>query len=111
MLAQLAVVQPKVLGGGWLACTEASAALPFLCECPCTGSLAAVHCSGCRTLHPLTPSLLPHPLPCRQAFSSWIHICAVRLFVESILRYGLPPQVHFAGGSREGIVVWLLRAA
>ncbi len=27
-----------------------------------------------------------------QAFSSWIHICAVRLFVESILRYGLPPQ-------------------
>lgn len=27
-----------------------------------------------------------------QAFSAWIHICAVRLFVESILRYGLPPQ-------------------
>ncbi|PRW57395.1 V-type proton ATPase subunit C [Chlorella sorokiniana] len=29
-----------------------------------------------------------------EAFSSWIHICAVRLFVESILRYGLPPQFH-----------------
>lgn len=27
-----------------------------------------------------------------EAFSAWIHICAVRLFVESILRYGLPPQ-------------------
>lgn len=27
-----------------------------------------------------------------EAFSSWIHICAVRLFTESILRYGLPPK-------------------
>lgn len=27
-----------------------------------------------------------------QAFSCWIHLCVVRLFVESILRYGLPPQ-------------------
>ena len=27
-----------------------------------------------------------------QAFSAWIHICAIRLFVESILRYGLPPR-------------------
>ena len=26
-----------------------------------------------------------------QAFSAWIHVCAIRLFVESILRYGLPP--------------------
>jgi V-type H+-transporting ATPase subunit C len=26
------------------------------------------------------------------AFASWIHICAVRLFVESVLRYGLPPK-------------------
>ena len=31
------------------------------------------------------------PDPCRR-FSAWIHICAIRLFVESILRYGLPPQ-------------------
>ena len=23
---------------------------------------------------------------------SWIHVCAVRLFVESVLRYGLPPK-------------------
>lgn len=28
-----------------------------------------------------------------EAFSSWIHVCCVRLFVESILRYGLPPQL------------------
>lgn len=27
-----------------------------------------------------------------EAFSCWIHLCVVRLFVESILRYGLPPQ-------------------
>ena len=27
-----------------------------------------------------------------QAFSAWIHVCAIRLFVESILRYGLPPR-------------------
>lgn len=30
-------------------------------------------------------------LMCLQAFSAWIHILVVRLFVESILRYGLPP--------------------
>jgi len=27
-----------------------------------------------------------------ESFSSWIHVTAIRLFVESILRYGLPPQ-------------------
>eukprot|EP00803_Ostreobium_quekettii_P010890 evm.model.scf_94.3 EVM.evm.TU.scf_94.3 scf_94:20404-23832(-) len=27
-----------------------------------------------------------------QAVSAWIHICVIRLFVESILRYGLPPS-------------------
>ncbi len=27
-----------------------------------------------------------------EAFSSWIHVTAVRLFVEAILRYGLPPR-------------------
>eukprot|EP01025_Chloroclados_australasicus_P013727 TRINITY_DN16437_c0_g1_i1.p1 TRINITY_DN16437_c0_g1~~TRINITY_DN16437_c0_g1_i1.p1 ORF type:complete len:367 (-),score=57.24 TRINITY_DN16437_c0_g1_i1:254-1354(-) len=26
------------------------------------------------------------------AFTNWIHVCAVRLFVESVLRYGLPPK-------------------
>ncbi|GBG67595.1 hypothetical protein CBR_g724 [Chara braunii] len=28
-----------------------------------------------------------------EVFSSWMHVCAVRVFAESILRYGLPP--HF----------------
>lgn len=27
-----------------------------------------------------------------QVFSSWMHFCAVRVFSESILRYGLPPS-------------------
>jgi len=27
-----------------------------------------------------------------EAFTSWIHVCGIRLFTESILRYGLPPQ-------------------
>ncbi|WMV20999.1 hypothetical protein MTR67_014384 [Solanum verrucosum] len=27
-----------------------------------------------------------------QVFSSWMHFCAVRIFAESILRYGLPPS-------------------
>ncbi|CAL5192991.1 unnamed protein product [Lathyrus oleraceus] len=27
-----------------------------------------------------------------EVFSSWMHFCAVRLFSESILRYGLPPN-------------------
>eukprot|EP00252_Welwitschia_mirabilis_P000360 TRINITY_DN10386_c1_g1_i1.p1 TRINITY_DN10386_c1_g1~~TRINITY_DN10386_c1_g1_i1.p1 ORF type:complete len:381 (-),score=69.84 TRINITY_DN10386_c1_g1_i1:138-1280(-) len=27
-----------------------------------------------------------------EVFSSWMHLCAVRLFTESILRYGLPPS-------------------
>ncbi|KAK4750531.1 hypothetical protein SAY87_004013 [Trapa incisa] len=27
-----------------------------------------------------------------EVFSSWMHFCAVRAFVESILRYGLPPS-------------------
>lgn len=35
-----------------------------------------------------------------EAFSSWIHVCTVRLFVESILRYGLPPQVRRSHGRR-----------
>ncbi|KAL2632072.1 hypothetical protein R1flu_016758 [Riccia fluitans] len=26
-----------------------------------------------------------------EVFSAWMHICAVRIFTESILRYGLPP--------------------
>lgn len=27
-----------------------------------------------------------------EVFSSWMHLCAIRLFTESILRYGLPPS-------------------
>ncbi|MCO5584353.1 hypothetical protein L7F22_038279 [Adiantum nelumboides] len=37
-----------------------------------------------------------HPVeidsPSLQVFSAWMHLCAIRLFVESILRYGLPPS-------------------
>lgn len=28
-----------------------------------------------------------------EAFAAWAHVCAVRLFVESVLRYGLPPAL------------------
>jgi V-type H+-transporting ATPase subunit C len=28
-----------------------------------------------------------------EAFSCYVHLAVIRLFVESILRYGLPPQV------------------
>lgn len=31
-----------------------------------------------------------------QAFSCWAHLIAIRLFVESILRYGLPPAYQAA---------------
>jgi len=31
-----------------------------------------------------------------EAFSSWVHLIAIRLFVESILRYGLPPAYQAA---------------
>ena len=34
-----------------------------------------------------------------EVFSAWVHICAIRLFVESILRYGLPPR--FSGKCHE----------
>ena len=27
-----------------------------------------------------------------EVFGAWVHVCAIRLFVESILRYGLPPS-------------------
>lgn len=37
---------------------------------------------------------------CRTSFSdtftSWVHIKALRVFVESVLRYGLPPNFHVA---------------
>lgn len=27
-----------------------------------------------------------------QVFSAWMHLCAIRLYTESVLRYGLPPK-------------------
>jgi len=38
----------------------------------------------------LSHYFLPYIFP--KVFSSWMHFCAVRLFAESILRYGLPPS-------------------
>lgn len=55
-------------------------------------------------------------------FSAWVHLCAIRIFVESVLRYGLPPAFlavvlaprqkneskvcrmleHFSGGTMSG---------
>jgi len=40
---------------------------------------------------PLVP-LLTKQVYDLQVFSSWMHFCAVRVFAESILRYGLPPS-------------------
>ncbi|XP_024522392.1 V-type proton ATPase subunit C [Selaginella moellendorffii] len=43
-----------------------------------------------------------------QVFSAWMHICAIRIFAESILRYGLPPNGFWKsdedGGGVAGIV-------
>ncbi|KEH23490.1 vacuolar H+-ATPase subunit C [Medicago truncatula] len=36
-----------------------------------------------------------------EVFSSWMHFCAVRLFSESILRYGLPPSFLVLYSSRQ----------
>lgn len=43
-----------------------------------------------------------------EIFSGWFHIKAIRIYVESVLRYGLPPQfdsyaIKFDGGSSSGI--------
>ena len=59
-------------------------------------SAVSEHFSSCRhqcywTLANNAEGISSH-LPCLQAFSAWIHICAIRLFTESILRYGLPPK-------------------
>lgn len=57
-----------------------------------------------------------------EVFSAWVHLCAIRIFVESVLRYGLPPAFlavvlaprqkneskvcrmleHFSGGTMSG---------
>lgn len=36
--------------------------------------------------------LIFHKFYILQVFTSWMHFCAVRLFSETILRYGLPPS-------------------
>lgn len=55
--------------------------------------LAMESLASCRPAGASTASASRHPAATwLQVFSSWIHITAVRLFVESILRYGLPPQ-------------------
>ncbi len=38
----------------------------------------------------------PYLLGAPQAFSSWVHLIAIRMLVESILRYGLPPAYQAA---------------
>ena len=30
-----------------------------------------------------------------QAFTSWVHLKMIRVFVDSVLRYGLPPDFAF----------------
>lgn len=48
----------------------------------------------------LSTALSPPPSHLRlfapQAFSCYLHLAVIRLFVESILRYGLPPQFQAA---------------
>lgn len=56
-------------------------------------------CPGVSPSHTASPSpslSLHAPNPCTQAFVVWAHMCVVRLFVEAILRYGLPPAFQAA---------------
>lgn len=41
-----------------------------------------------------------------EAFSCWVHLMTIRLFVESILRYGLPPAYQAAVVIPENKVCW-----
>lgn len=48
---------------------------------------------------PVATANVPILPPCcagRQAFGCYVHMSVIRLFVESILRYGLPPQFQAA---------------
>ncbi|KAF3588743.1 hypothetical protein F2Q69_00026482 [Brassica cretica] len=38
-----------------------------------------------------------------EVFSSWMHFCAVRIFAESIMRYGLPPAFLEDAGAMAGL--------
>jgi hypothetical protein len=65
-------------------------------------SIVSLAC--CESLNPLNPSPSLHlnkkqrnnTQRHKQAFSCWAHLAVVRLFVESILRYGLPPAFQAA---------------
>lgn len=48
-------------------------------------------------------SLTTFTLYVLKVFSSWMHFCAVRLFSESILRYGLPPSFLVLYSSRQEV--------
>jgi hypothetical protein len=51
------------------------------------------------TCHTSSANSTPPPLHTHQhaqAFSCYVHLAVIRLFVESILRYGLPPQFQAA---------------
>ncbi len=58
--------------------------------------------TGCQAVTPpsagttLSSSGAGLALPPPQAFSCYMHVLVVRLFVESILRYGLPPHFQAA---------------
>jgi hypothetical protein len=54
-------------------------------------------CHKCTHKHHPFLCAPPHPPPIHaQAFSCYVHLAVIRLFVESILRYGLPPQFQAA---------------
>jgi hypothetical protein len=53
----------------------------------------AAHTEGDDCLSCALPNVVPLPA---QAFGCYMHMSVIRLFVESILRYGLPPQFQAA---------------
>jgi hypothetical protein len=52
------------------------------------------------------PPWLAVAVPALQAFSAWIHIAAVRIFVEAILRYGLPGTGQSTSGFQVSAGFW-----
>jgi hypothetical protein len=95
-LSQQSACMPRCLSAAQLLSSSA-AACPALQPVPAVGSFPCTH------THPLPPFFgralqnarqpTPSPLPPAnaQALSCWLHVVVVRTFVESILRYGLPP--------------------
>lgn len=61
-------------------------------SCICTVA-AIIKCLASKSFVYSCPSSTSSlPMFTLQVFSSWMHFCAVRVFAESILRYGLPPS-------------------